>query len=98
QIVIAIDKGVLRMRWMSAREYARLQGAEGFPLVENNIQNLFGFGDAVCVPVVEWIDKNVLTPLFDFATSPKGDRLGRQSDAGTTTPNDAGSQRAEYVA
>jgi DNA (cytosine-5)-methyltransferase 1 len=98
QIVIVIDKGVLRMRWMSAREYARLQGAEDFPLVENNIQNLFGFGDAVCVPVVQWIDDNVLTPMFDFVRTMKGGCLGRQSDAGATTPNDAGGQRSEYVA
>ncbi len=98
QIVIVIDKGVLRMRWMSAREYARLQGAKDFPLVENNIQNLFGFGDAVCVPVVQWIDNNVLTPLFDFATTANGGSLGRQSDVGTATPNDAGGQRSEYVA
>ena len=63
QIVIAIDKGKLRMRWMSPREYARLQGAADFPLVENEIQNLYGFGDAVCVPVIRWIDKHVLTPL-----------------------------------
>ncbi len=53
------------MRWMSAREYARLQGAGDFRLVENNIQNLYGFGDAVCVPAVQWIDRWILTPLFE---------------------------------
>ena len=63
QIVIAVDNGQLRMRWMSPREYARLQGAADFPLVQNEIQNLYGFGDAVCVPVIRWIDKHVLTPL-----------------------------------
>ncbi len=65
QIVIAIDKGDVRMRWMSPREYARLQGADDFPLVKQKNQNLFGFGDAVCVPVIRWIDKNVLTPIFN---------------------------------
>ncbi len=65
QIVIALDKGRLRMRWMSAREYARLQGAETFPLVANNIQNLYGFGDAVCVPVIRWIDEHILSPVFE---------------------------------
>ncbi|MEX1232913.1 MAG: DNA (cytosine-5-)-methyltransferase [Planctomycetaceae bacterium] len=65
QIVIAIDDGKLRIRWMSPREYAKLQGADDFPLVENTIQNLYGFGDAVCVPVIRWIDQNVLTPLFE---------------------------------
>jgi len=28
---------------------------------------LFGFGDAVCVSVIEWIDKCVLTPIFNSA-------------------------------
>ena len=26
---------------------------------------LFGFGDAVCVPVIEWISENVLLPALD---------------------------------
>ena len=55
----------MRMRWMSPREYARLQGAPDFPLVRSTNQLLFGFADGVCVPVVEWIDRNVLTPLYD---------------------------------
>jgi len=65
QIVIAIDGGRARMRWMSAREYARLQGAPNFPLVANTIQNLHGFGDAVCAPVIRWIDQHILTPVFE---------------------------------
>jgi DNA (cytosine-5)-methyltransferase 1 len=69
QILIFVDGGRLRMRWMSAREYARLQGAENFPLDGDNMQLLFGFGDAVCVPVIRWIDAQVLTPIFDEAVS-----------------------------
>lgn len=68
QIVIVIDKGRLRMRWMSPREYARLQGADSFRLVKNTNQNLYGFGDGVCVPVIEWIDRHVLTPNFNALT------------------------------
>jgi DNA (cytosine-5)-methyltransferase 1 len=67
QIVIVVDRGRLRMRWMSPREYARLQGAGDFPLAGDRIQLLFGFGDAVCVPAVRWIDRHVLSPLFDAA-------------------------------
>jgi DNA (cytosine-5)-methyltransferase 1 len=74
QIVIAIQHGVLRMRWMSPREYARLQGADNYQLPSNTIQGLYGFGDAVCVPVVQWIDEAMLTPFFrsvccDYSTS-----------------------------
>jgi DNA (cytosine-5)-methyltransferase 1 len=65
QIVLLIDRGELRMRWMTPREYARLQGAGDFVLPENTIQGLFGFGDAVCVPVIEWIDRQMLTPVFE---------------------------------
>jgi DNA (cytosine-5)-methyltransferase 1 len=67
QIVVVADQGRLRMRWMSAAEYARLQGAERFALLPNQRQMLFGFGDAVCVPVIAWIDRCVLTPLFEAA-------------------------------
>jgi DNA (cytosine-5)-methyltransferase 1 len=68
QIVIVVDRGQIRMRWMTPREYARLQGASDYALPENTIQALFGFGDAVCVPVIEWIDRNMLTPVFDAAS------------------------------
>jgi DNA (cytosine-5)-methyltransferase 1 len=65
QIVVAADEGVLKMRWMSAVEYARLQGAGRFTMLPNERQMLFGFGDAVCVPVISWIDQCVLTPLHN---------------------------------
>ncbi len=65
QIVIVIDKGNLKIRWMSPVEYARLQGAPHFPLVGRPNQQMSGFGDAVCVPVIEWIDRHVLTPLYE---------------------------------
>jgi len=67
QIIVAVDAGVLRMRWMSPREYARLQGVPSFKHVGTERQMLFGFGDAVCVPVIEWIDTCVLTPIFNSA-------------------------------
>jgi len=65
QIVVVIDDGRVRFRWMSPREYARLQGAPDFTLAVNTIQSLFGFGDGVCVPVIRWIDDHVLTPIYN---------------------------------
>jgi DNA (cytosine-5)-methyltransferase 1 len=64
QIVIMTDGGRLRMRWMTPREYARLQGVADFPLVGTRNQLLWGFADAVCVPVIEWIDAQILTPIY----------------------------------
>lgn len=80
QIVVAIQKGKLRMRWMRPREYARLQGAGDFKFPHGMPvnQGLFGFGDAVCVPVIEWIDQNILTPVYEHSQG-RGD--GRALEA-----------------
>ncbi|MFN0018306.1 MAG: DNA cytosine methyltransferase [Pirellulaceae bacterium] len=76
QIVMVITNGKVRFRWMSPREYARLQGAPEFTLAENTIQSLYGFGDGVCVPVVRWVDENVLTPIYqDECGGTRGTRL-----------------------
>jgi DNA (cytosine-5)-methyltransferase 1 len=49
---------------MTPREYANLMGASQYSLdgARTN-QSLFGFGDAVAVPVVEWLAKRYLMPL-----------------------------------
>jgi hypothetical protein len=40
-------------------------GADGFVIDVPLNQALFGFGDAVCVPVIGWIAKNYLNNLVD---------------------------------
>jgi DNA (cytosine-5)-methyltransferase 1 len=65
QIVLMLRGDELRMRWMTPREYARLQGAPDYTLPDNAIQGYFGFGDAVCVPVIQWIDHHMLTPVIE---------------------------------
>lgn len=62
QIVVVAGGGKLKMRWMSPREYARLQGAGDFPWEVSDSQALFGFGDGVCVPVICWLDEHLLGP------------------------------------
>ena len=69
QIVVAVLNGELRMRWMSPVEYARLQGVDEFPLVGTRIQQLWGFADAVCVPAIQWIAQNALTPIHAASLS-----------------------------
>jgi DNA (cytosine-5)-methyltransferase 1 len=76
QIVLVAGKGKIRMRWMSPREYARLQGCPDFPIEVPPNEALFGFGDAVCVPVIGWIAQNVLTQAF-----PAANRLSELHDA-----------------
>ena len=64
QAIVEIGPEDLRVRWMTPREYARLQGApEEFDYsAVTEVQALYGFGDAVCVPVVAWLTRHVLAP------------------------------------
>lgn len=64
QAIVEVGPEDLRARWMTPREYARLQGApEEFDYsAVTEVQALYGFGDAVCVPVVAWLAHHVLTP------------------------------------
>ena len=64
QILFAAGNGEHRVRLLTPRECARLQGApDDFRIETTDNQALFGFGDAVCVPVIEWIAENYLNPL-----------------------------------
>ncbi len=68
QAVVQVGAGSLRVRWMTAKEYARLQGVPDYRLDSvTESQALFGFGDAVCVPVVQWIGKEYLLPALAAA-------------------------------
>jgi DNA (cytosine-5)-methyltransferase 1 len=63
QIVVFAGKGECEARYMTPREYARLMGAGDYPITVGDNQAYFGFGDAVCVPVIEWIAKHYLEKL-----------------------------------
>lgn len=67
QALVEVGGGAVRARWMTAREYARLQGVgDDYRLgavTENKA--LFALGDAVCVPVVAWLARSYLRPLVD---------------------------------
>lgn len=61
QILFKAGNGNRQVRLLTARECARLQGVpEEYVINVPLNQALFGFGDAVCVPVVEWIIANCL--------------------------------------
>jgi DNA (cytosine-5)-methyltransferase 1 len=66
QFLISAGKGCIKMRAMTPREYARLQGVpDEFPITVNGVQALTGFGDAVCVPAISWIAEHILNPLAE---------------------------------
>lgn len=70
QILLRAGYGKVMVRLLTARECARLMGADDFKIVAPLNQALFGFGDAVCVSVVEWLAINYLEPVSrQFALS-----------------------------
>jgi len=73
QVLVQAGRDTLRIRWMTPREYARLQGVpDAFTLdaVTPN-QALFGLGDAVCVPAVAWVIKEAVLPLLTADGEPR---------------------------
>lgn len=74
QILLRAGKSTFDARLLNGRECARLMGANDYYLDQSLGLNqaLFGFGDAVCVPVIEWIANNYLNSLaeeIDYLTS-----------------------------
>jgi DNA (cytosine-5)-methyltransferase 1 len=56
QILLKAGQGRFQVRLLTARECARLQGVPDNYIIDAPLnQALFGFGDAVCVPAVEWV-------------------------------------------
>ena len=77
QFLVQAGNGRIKMRAMTPREYARLQGVpDHYPIAVGNVQALTGFGDAVCVPVITWIARNVLNPLAKQLPVPAGIQYG----------------------
>ncbi len=66
QALVEAGQGNVRVRWLTSREYGRLQGVTDDYKIDGvtNNEAMFAFGDAVCVPVVRWIAQNYLTPLL----------------------------------
>ena len=65
QIIVQSGGDKVKFRWMTPREYARLQGVpESYLLPKNEIQSYFAMGDAVCVPAISWIAEKVLKQIL----------------------------------
>lgn len=65
QILFKAGGGRYFVRLITPREAARLMGADDYNITVPLNQALFGFGDAVCVPVIEWIAQHYLNPLVE---------------------------------
>ena len=65
QAIVRAGRGAADVRWMSRGEYARLQGAGDLDYgVVTERQAMFALGDAVCVPVIEWLGQNWLARVL----------------------------------
>jgi DNA (cytosine-5)-methyltransferase 1 len=65
QILVKAGFGEFFARLLTPRECARLMGADDFVISGSLNRALFGFGDAVCVPAIEWIAENYLNPAME---------------------------------
>jgi DNA (cytosine-5)-methyltransferase 1 len=70
QILVQAGYGTVKARLLTPRECARLMGADHFVVKVPLNQALFGFGDAVCVPVIAWIARHYLNPLLEELRRP----------------------------
>jgi len=75
QILLEVGKGQINIRLLTPRECARLMGADNFNLSGTSNEALFGFGDAVCVPVVTWIADNYLNQELSKISNIKEQRI-----------------------
>jgi DNA (cytosine-5)-methyltransferase 1 len=64
QILFQAGQGSYKVRLFTPDECARLMGADGYRITVPLNRALFGFGDAVCVPAIEWISNFYLNPLL----------------------------------
>jgi DNA (cytosine-5)-methyltransferase 1 len=67
QILIQAGHGRWDVRLLTPREYARLQGVrDSYRLPENENQGYFAMADAVCVPVIEFLARQILVPVYKY--------------------------------
>ncbi|MGH3087917.1 MAG: DNA cytosine methyltransferase [Rubrobacteraceae bacterium] len=66
QIVVVAENEKIKMRWMSPREYTRLQGTSFSDELDQfgDAALKTAFGDAVCVPAVRWIADHAFRNLM----------------------------------
>ena len=77
QILFAAGQGRYAVRLLTPRECAHLMGAGDFKITASLNKALFGFGDAVCVPVITWIVENYFNPVWKelYATKAREERI-----------------------
>lgn len=72
QILVKAGQGLIQARHLNPLECSRLMGAEDFSFDRAISTNdyLYGFGDSVCVPVMQWVIRNLISPVAIEGTPP----------------------------
>jgi DNA (cytosine-5)-methyltransferase 1 len=65
EILLKAGRGQYFARPLTPSECARLMGADDYKISGSSSQARLGLGDAVCVPVVEWIAEYYLNPVVN---------------------------------
>ena len=66
QVMLLVDRNVVRTRLMTVHECARLMGVPDTYEIPGTYNDGYrAMGDAVVVPVVRWLTRHLLAPLFD---------------------------------
>ncbi|GAB3176772.1 DNA cytosine methyltransferase [Telluribacter humicola] len=81
QILLQVGKGDVNVRLLTPKECARLMGVDNFNISGTVTEALFGFGDAVCVPVISWIAENYLNVELSKILNKKASRLDQYAAA-----------------
>ena len=80
QFIFVVEGDLIRSRLLSTREAARLMGIpEEYQLPENYSDAYHLLGDGLAVPVVAWLERNLLTPLLGGNSVPISLPVGIQS-------------------
>jgi DNA (cytosine-5)-methyltransferase 1 len=91
QTVVIVEKGTVRTRLLSPREAARLMGVpDTFVLPDRYNDAYKAMGDAVVVPVVEWLSDHLLRPIAELLSSP----ADREAQADAVPATDLSHYRA----
>ncbi len=83
QFLVDCRQDDTRIRPLTGREYARLQGAWRFPINVGRRQAQMGFGDAVCVPAVRWLVDHAFSFILGSWIPPSGVQLRLAEPAAT---------------
>jgi DNA (cytosine-5)-methyltransferase 1 len=81
QILFKAGRKRYAVRLLTPRECARLMGADEFMITGPMNKALFGFGDAVCVPVITWIGEHYLNQIWKEQYAKESNKEFRRATA-----------------